>query len=104
MIAYDSFYDKPFVVVDDAVVVVVVVVVIVVVADVVSYSQVAVYEFLLLLKFVIWSSHTFFFQLILSHPSVSWKKLDSVSTFIKCLCLYLAFFNAFFNCSYTPDL
>ena len=85
MTAYDSFYDKPFVVVVDAVVVVVVVVVIVVVADVVSYSQVAVYEFLLLLKFVIWSSHTFFLQLILSHPSVSLIKIDLMSTFIKCL-------------------
>ena len=88
------------VVVADVVVVVVVVVVTVVVAGVVSYSQVAVYEFLLLLKFVIWSSHTlpFLLQLILSHPSVSLVKIDLMSRFIECLYLYLAYLNAFFHC------
>ena len=67
-------YDEPFVVAVEAVVVVDVVVV------VVAYSQVAVYAFLLLLKFVPWSSHTFFLQLILSHPSVSLIKIRLRST------------------------
>ena len=73
-------YGKPFVVVvvvvDDVVVVVVVVVIVDVDGVVIAYSQVAVNAFLLLLKFVPWSSHTLFLQLILSHPSVALKNID----------------------------